>query len=178
MSAWKTIQRWFSLAGIFLAALSVITLVDKLANVELAGLFHDFIAYYQAVTRAVVSWLPALVNLHPPEIVQDYWVLSFWLTTVMISSLRQADPIPLNIMGHVGMYLFMLVLGYTFIGLLVGLSMVGGSLFASDRMLLAGTDSKINMYGYMRSLRVTFILSIVFVILFFALNAYAPGLGQ
>ena len=76
------------------------------------------------------------------------------------------------------MYLFMLVLGYTFIGLLVGLSMVGGSLFASDRMLLAGTDSKINMYGYMRSLRVTFILSIVFVILFFALNAYAPGLGQ
>lgn len=178
MNAWKTIQRWFSLAGIFLATLSVITLLHKLANVELAGLFQDFIAYYQAVTRAVVSWLPELVNLHAPEIVHDYWVLSFWLTTVMISSLRQADPIPLNIMGHVGMYLFILVLGYTFIGLLVGLSMVGGSLFASDRMLLAGTDRKINMYGYMRSLRVTFILSIGFVILFFALNAYAPGLGQ
>ena len=122
MNAWKTIQRWFSLAGIFLAALSVITLLHKLANVELAGLFQDFIAYYQAVTRAVVSWLPELVNLHAPEIVHDYWVLSFWLTTVMISSLRQADPIPLNIMGHVGMYLFILVLGYTFIGLLVGLS--------------------------------------------------------
>ncbi len=92
-------------------------------------------------------------------------------------ALHQADPIKLNLWGVVGKWLFILFLGYSFLGLLFGLSMIGSSLFASKAMLLKATDARYNMIGYMRTLRATFLLSLVAAAAFFALNAYAPGLA-
>ena len=169
--------RWISLASVPLMVLSAITLFHKMANVELVGIYNDFITFYQHVTHAVVGYLPSLFHWDVPGIVKDYWALSFWMTGVQISALNQADPIKLNIWGVVGKWLFILFLGYSFLGLLFGLSMIGSSLFASKEMLLKATDERYNMIGYMRTLRATFLLSLVAAVVFFALNAYAPGLA-
>lgn len=174
---WKTLERWLSLASIPLAVLSLITLFNRMANVELVGIYNDFITFYQHVTHAVVGFLPSLFHWDVPGIVKDYWALSFWMTGVQISAMHKTEPLKLNIGGIVGKWLFILFLGYSFLGLLFGLSMIGSSLFASDAMLMKATDTRINMFGYMRTLRLTFLLSLLLAAVFFAMNAYAPGLG-
>lgn len=96
----------------------------------------------------------------------------------MIFSLNQAAPLRLSLSGQIGKVLFVLVLGYSGFGLLFGILGFVGALFTSREKLLAATDSQINLLGYIEALRWTFVFSIVFALVFFALNAYAPGLAQ
>lgn len=171
---WKS---YLSLIGIPFAALSVVNLISRLGEVQLNGVFKDFIQFYRESTHRIVSFAPEFFfDLDVPPIVKDYWVISFWLVGIQMFATLRATPdfrrrLPLA--ESVGKWVLILFLGYSMLGILIGCFTIGGVLFSSREMLEKMSDGRANMVRYGMWLRRSFLASIVGIVLFFVLNAYA-----
>lgn len=164
------------LLGPPLAAVSLVSLLVRLADLELVGICRDFILFYDNYADLVFGWLPrALLPLSLPDILVDYWALSAWLTMVQIVATRRAAPDPrtsISIAEAAGGFVMAVFLIYSLVGLLLGLFTIGAAFALSTNRFEEISDEKVNLIPFVNWLKRSVLASFVGLIAFFALNAY------
>lgn len=163
--------------GILFAAASLINLAAKVSNLELVGVYLDFVTFYRKATHLVFGFVPNfLFHWEPPSILLDLWSLSFWMTAIQMVATKRASPdyrgsLPFaELAGQSALVCF---LGYSLIGLGLGVFMLSTTMFVSRETIERNSDDRVNMTPYVFWLHRAFWISIASAIVFFGLNAYS-----
>lgn len=165
----NTTLRYISL---LVSMLSVISLVQHFFNFGLSGVFNDIISYYRHITYQLFNLIGQLISISFPPKLMDLWTISFigagaYVKTPNIEFnrlLRNRDV--RSFPKHWKIILFFLM-GFSFTGFFLLLSAFSPSTYI-DSMNEEPQDLIKGM------LKNTLII-LIGIIVFFALNAYAPS---
>ncbi len=159
----------FKYLAILMGMLSVISLVQHFFDVGLNGLFYDFINYYRMMQFKVIN----LLHLTLPKPMLDFWTLSFigagaHIKVNGIEDVRLFREYRSLMTFKYWKFFYFIIIGVTFLGCLFFTAIISPHTYIE----CPNQESQ-------RVLRETILNSFVVIlgmILFFALNAYAPSL--
>lgn len=155
--------------ALFVSLLSLVSLFQQFFTVGLSGVFSSVLEYY----RLVVSGIFKVFNIDVPQTLLDLWTISFitsaaYLRTENIENSRLLHKIDVTSLYKHWKIIYFFILGFFFIGLAILFSMLTPQTYV-DEMNESPNDL---IKGAVSNL----VLVVSALILFFALNAYAPSL--
>lgn len=171
-----------TILGLLCATSSLISLTSRVLHVGLAPIFRDYIAYYRSIVTSLVQPLVDLISIPPPAFYYDLWPLSFIGAASHYWAFSHQKN--MKIANTVWGAFFFSRAGKPVVILLVGLTMTG--IFAIIAALVVSVlavfipeeqrDQEFLLQSGTMHRLLTYCCLVAFgTILFFLLNAYAPG---
>ena len=158
--------------SIVLSVLSVSSLIQHVGNVGISPIFHDFISYYRHVAYEVFGLIGRLFSIDLPPTLMDVWTLSFigagaYVRTPNIEQSRLLRKHDTGKFPSYWKFIYFLLMGFTLVGLSIVFSVLQPQIYVDDEY---GESYELSR----RALK-NVLVTVVGVVVFFALNAYAPS---
>lgn len=158
--------------SILISGLSVISLVQHVGNVGIAPVFHDFISYYRYIAYEVFGLVGRMFSIDIPSTLMDVWTLSFigagaYVRTPYIEKSRLLRKYDTSKFPSYWKFIYFLLMGFTFVGLSIVFSALQPQIYVDDEF---GES-----YSLSRRALKNVLVTVAGVVVFFALNAYAPS---